>query len=617
MQSGTFANRGVRLSIVAIWAALSLLAIHLFIDLNRSYDDAQERGNRLALTYVRLVAEHAAATFGRADLILERAVELPRPADLAAAKSLSPGRRQELETALVALQAKAQGIVSMSMTDDDGYVFANSLGTPPGGNLGDRGYFLLLKNGASSGPVISEVIKGRVSHKWGIQIARPIMAADGGFGGMVVANIGMTDYMEKFYEGLAVSPGSILLLRDMGHKLLVRYPVTEESYGRVVLSFEAAQLFDSGATEGVYTRPSPIDGVTRVVAIKKLPNYDIYATVGIPLNHVLGAWTKSRDQAAVIFLLALVAAAVATTLSTWKGRLSRALRMQVSFQEALFDTLPIPIFARDKSGGFVTCNKAYERYFGILRVDMIGKTVFELFPPELAQCYFDADQEVLAGSGAKTYEVEVIRADGGLRRVVIDKACYRDATGQMAGIVGTVVDITDRETMEHELWRLATTDPLTGVGNRRHFLTIAEAEVGRVRRHDRPLSVITFDLDHFKLINDGYGHGVGDDAIRAVADTCTAILRDIDVIGRMGGEEFAILLPESDLDAALEVAKRLHECIGAIALVTDKGKLGLTASFGVTQVHEDDADIDIALRRADAALYEAKEGGRNRVVFRD
>ena len=108
MQSGTFANRGVRLSIVAIWAALSLLAIHLFIDLNRSYDDAQERGNRLALTYVRLVAEHAAATFGRADLILERAVELPRPADLAAAKSLSPGRRQELETALVALQDVVQ-----------------------------------------------------------------------------------------------------------------------------------------------------------------------------------------------------------------------------------------------------------------------------------------------------------------------------------------------------------------------------------------------------------------------------------------------------------------------------------------------------------------------------
>ena len=448
------------------------------------------------------------------------------------------------------------------------------------------------------------------------QVARRITAAGGGFGGVVVANIGMTDYMEKFYEGLGLSPGTILSLREMGYRQLVRYPAAADSYGKVIPSYEVMRLFDGGVTEGAYSRSSPIDSVVRVLAIKKLPNYDIFATVGVPEEQILGAWTVSRNHAAVTFGLALVAAVIATILSYGKGKLGLALRAQVSFQEALFDTLPIPVFARDKTGGFVTCNKAYERYFGASRTEMTGRTVFELFPAELAQRYFDADRDVLA-EGAKTYEVGVVRADGSPRRVVIDKACYRDAGGEVAGIVGAVLDITDRETMEHELWRLAVTDPLTGVGNRRHFLNIAEAEIGRVHRHDRPLSVITFDLDHFKLINDGYGHGVGDDAIRAVAETCTAILRDIDVIGRMGGEEFAILLPESDLAVALEVARRLHERIAAIRLDTGKGELGLTASFGVTQVHDDDATIDIALRRADAALYEAKESGRNQVLFRD
>ncbi|MDO8606522.1 MAG: diguanylate cyclase [Phaeospirillum sp.] len=617
MQFGAFANRGARLSIIATWAALSLLAIHLYIDLSRSHDDARERGGRLATSYVRLVAEHASATFDRADLVLERAVQLPDADDLASAKSLSQERRGTLESRLVALQVRAQGIVSMSMTNADGYVFANTVGTPPGGMLGDRGYFLALKNGASPGPVVSEVIKGRISNKWGIQIARRIVTGGGEFGGMVVANIGMTDYMEKFYEGLGLSPGSVLSLRDMDHRLLVRYPASAQIYGKPVASVEAARLFERGLSEGLYTRVSPIDGVSRVSAIKKLPGYDIYALVGIPESQAFGAWFESRNQAVVIFVLALVAAAIATALSFWKGRLDQALRSQLAFQDALFDTLPIPIFARDRDGGFITCNNAYERYFGKGRVELTGKTVFDVFLPELAERYYAADQEVLAGNGVKTYEVDVIRADGDRRRVVMDKACFRDAIGQVAGIVATVVDITDRRLMEEELWRLATTDPLTGVGNRRHFLSIAEAELGRLHRHDRPLSVITFDIDHFKLINDGYGHGVGDDAIRAVADTCIAVLRDMDVIGRMGGEEFAILLPESDLDAALEVTRRLHEKIGAIRLHTEKGELGFTASFGVTQVRDGDATIDMALRRADGALYEAKDGGRNRVVFRD
>ena len=614
---GALSSRGVRYSILAIWAALALLAVHLGIDLKRSHDGAMERGQRLAITYVRLVAEHAAATFTRADLILERAVLLPNAADVEGARTLTPKRREELQAGLIALQAKARGVVSMTMTDQNGFVFANTVGTPPGGSLGDRGYFLTLKNSATDGPVISEVIKGRVSNKWGVQIARRITLPDGRFGGMVVANIGMTDYMEKFYESLSVSDGTILSLRDMGHRQLVRFPPAEETYGKVVLTYEAVRLFDAGESEGSYVRDSPVDGVSRFVAIKKLPNYDIYALVGFPVSELLGTWISSRNQAVIIFGLALIAALAATVLSIGRARLYQALRTQLSFQDALFDTLPIPVFARDKAGKFVTCNKAYETYFGGSRTELEGRSVFDVFEPELARQYHEADLEVLNTQATKTYQTSVIRADGIVRQVVMDKACYHDANGQVAGIVATVLDITDRESMERELWRLATTDSLTGVGNRRHFLNTAEAELGRRSRHDRPLSIIALDLDHFKQINDTHGHGVGDDAIRAVADCCTAILRDMDVVGRMGGEEFAILLPETDLAAAGEVARRLHEQIGAIRLATDQGELGLTASFGVTQLRGDDATIDVALRRADAALYQAKESGRNRVVIRD
>ncbi len=615
--SGTFAARRVRISIALTWATLVLLAIHVYVDLTRSYQDARERGVRLATSYVRLVAEHAAGTFDRADLVLERAVLLPTADDLAAAHRLGDGRRAELEAGLKDLQAKAPAIVSMTMTDHQGYAFANSVGTPPGGNLGDRGYFLALKNRTQSEPVVSEVVKGRISQIWGIQVARSIEGPGKSFGGMVVANVGMTSYMEGFYGGLSLPPGSVVSLRDSQHRLLVRHPVREDLFGKVIAPEEFVRLFQGGKDEGSYDRVSPIDGVMRLAAVKKLAKYEIYALVAIPETEILGAWTRSRDQAVVILGLALAVAIIATLMSHWKARVDAALRAQLSFQDALFDTLPIPIFARDRDGGFVTCNKAYERYFGANRSSLVGKSVFDVFPADLAKSYQAADQQVLAGEGNKTYEIGVVAADGSKRQVIIDKACYLGADGSAAGIVGTVVDITDREIMERELWRLATTDPLTGVGNRRHFLSLAEAELAKVHRHGRPLSVVTFDIDFFKQINDRFGHGVGDDVIKAVAETCTSVSRDIDVAGRMGGEEFALLLPESDLAAAMEVARRLHQRIRDIHIATDKGELTVTASFGVTQVRAVDKDIDVALRRADQALYEAKETGRDKVVFRD
>ncbi|CAA7618887.1 putative Diguanylate cyclase [Candidatus Terasakiella magnetica] len=613
---GPLATKGIRVSIIAIWTAIALLAVHVTVDLNRSHTDATDRGIRLTTSYVRLVAEHAAATFDRADLVLEQAVRLPSTADQSAARMLSEARRATLEAELKSLQAKAQGIVSMSMTDRDGYVYANTVGTPPGGFLGDRAYFLALKTGASAGPVVSEVIKGRISNKWGIQIARRIATPNGGFGGMVVANIGMSEYLEKFYETLSLGPDSAISLRDTKHRLLVRHPASDGSIGKVIPSEALDRLFATGAVEGWYFRPSPVDGIDRIVAVKKLDRYDIYAAVGIPESDIFGAWTRSRTQSIIILGLALAAATIATTLSYWKAQSDEALRNQLSFQDALFDTLPIPIFARDRNGLFITCNKAYERYFGTPKDVLIGKTAYDLFPQDLADEYMTADREIIDGRGAKTYQTTVIAANGDERRVVIDKARYQSADSLAAGIVATVIDVTDRENMQHELWRLATTDPLTNVGNRRHFLAIAESEMVRVHRHDRPVSVITFDIDHFKQINDRYGHGIGDDTIRAVVDTCAAILRDNDVIGRMGGEEFAILLPETELPAATEVAKRLLERVGALCIDTETGTFTLTASFGVTQVRDEDATIDITLRRADAALYDAKNSGRNRVMAR-
>lgn len=170
---------------------------------------------------------------------------------------------------------------------------------------------------------------------------------------------------------------------------------------------------------------------------------------------------------------------------------------------------------------------------------------------------------------------------------------------------------------ERRLQELASTDGLTQASNRRHFLEQAAREFARARRGSGRLALLMLDMDHFKAINDRHGHATGDDVLRALAYTCKASLRAMDVFGRLGGEEFAILLPDTALDQAVEIAERLHRRLVASAVPAAGGQpLRFTVSIGVAALDAGDADIDALLSRADAGLYQAKRDGRNCVRFR-
>jgi diguanylate cyclase (GGDEF)-like protein/PAS domain S-box-containing protein len=167
-----------------------------------------------------------------------------------------------------------------------------------------------------------------------------------------------------------------------------------------------------------------------------------------------------------------------------------------------------------------------------------------------------------------------------------------------------------------ELERRAYTDYLTGLANRRHFLEQAESELVRTLRYGRELSILMLDIDRFKTINDTYGHKVGDVVLKKLADVCSATLRDVDIVGRLGGEEFAVLLPETGEKSAMEVAERLRGALAASQVVLSGGlPLHFTASFGVAILEDKDTNIDTLLNQADQALYRAKSEGRNRVCM--
>jgi diguanylate cyclase (GGDEF)-like protein len=172
----------------------------------------------------------------------------------------------------------------------------------------------------------------------------------------------------------------------------------------------------------------------------------------------------------------------------------------------------------------------------------------------------------------------------------------------------------DNARLIQDLEDLATTDGLTRLYNRRYFMERAESEFERSRRYRRELSVFLIDADHFKTINDSLGHEAGDRALRMLAAACRQGLRQLDVIGRYGGEELVVLLPETSAAVAYETAERLRHTVEQLRIPALEGEVRLTVSIGVATAGSDTETVAALINQADRALYEAKRSGRNRVV---
>jgi diguanylate cyclase (GGDEF)-like protein/PAS domain S-box-containing protein len=187
--------------------------------------------------------------------------------------------------------------------------------------------------------------------------------------------------------------------------------------------------------------------------------------------------------------------------------------------------------------------------------------------------------------------------------------------GQRKGVVVVFQDITQRKRMEVELNRLATTDTLTGIANRRHFMAQFALELERVRRYKKHSSVLMLDLDHFKQVNDRHGHATGDAVLRHFSELTRQHLRKVDVFGRLGGEEFGILLPDTDYAGAYEFAERLRKHVATSPCVSATESITYTVSIGITTCDHDELTADHILAKADQALYQAKSDGRNQTVI--
>lgn len=256
--------------------------------------------------------------------------------------------------------------------------------------------------------------------------------------------------------------------------------------------------------------------------------------------------------------------------------------------------LPSPVIEFNHAGEMTYLNPAAERAFPELGALGLSHPLLHGLVELFATLQQGTQQEEVvheARLGEETYELHVSYVqEAGLIRIY-------------------VLVVTQRKRAEEEIHLLATTDSLTGIANRRKFSEILANEMDRARRYATPLSLAMYDLDYFKRVNDTFGHSVGDYVLQAVTELVKRNIRAVDLVARWGGEEFMVLLPQSDMQAALNVAEKLRRAISGYTF--DKVD-HLTASFGVVSFEPQD-DFNSLLKRVDDALYHAKQQGRNRV----
>lgn len=270
-----------------------------------------------------------------------------------------------------------------------------------------------------------------------------------------------------------------------------------------------------------------------------------------------------------------------------RARETRTLRMLSHAIKNVNDS----VFITDMNNIVTFVNEAFIRTYGYNEDEIIGR---------------DGN---LLGKIDMEGEFYHKRKDGSEFPVVLTMSILKDETGKDIAIVRIAHNITERKKMEEELMRLATTDPLTGAYNRTKFNEIIGREIERARRYGQRLSMIIFDIDHFKKVNDTYGHMVGDEVLKTVADIIKSNIRKIEYLVRWGGEEFMIIASGTDLKSAIALAERLKKVIEDYKF--DKAGR-LTISCGVTEFREDDTE-DSFIKRVDDALYMAKNKGKNRV----
>lgn len=402
---------------------------------------------------------------------------------------------------------------------------------------------------------------------------------------MVAITRNMMSFVDRNYRYLAVSQGYVDTFRAP-HESLIGKRV-DEVHGPVLFQKVLKPLLDSSFSgESINTRHwiHPPDQAPRYLDVWQTPYLE-------PDGSVSGVVVSGHDITEQ--------KAIEETLQ----KLSLAITHS-----------PVLTVITDPNGIIEYVSPIVEKITGYRPEEVIGKTPNLFKSGRTDRKVYRELWGAIKNKRPWQGELENRRKNGEYYWESISIAPVLNKRDELVAFVGISMDISERKQMEQQLKELASTDPLTGICNRRHFIEEVESQLAYSKRYGTPFSFLIVDIDHFKQLNDHGGHALGDEAILKFTQVTQETIRVVDIFGRLGGDEFAVALPDTDNDEALVLAKRLKDRISRLTIRNDTHATQMTISIGLStfQHHlRDSESVHTLLRRADQALYEAKRGGRN------
>jgi diguanylate cyclase (GGDEF)-like protein/PAS domain S-box-containing protein len=321
----------------------------------------------------------------------------------------------------------------------------------------------------------------------------------------------------------------------------------------------------------------------------------------------------ARDLALSLVPFAVALAAAMAALLWWFLRHVNAVADVLRRQSLIIEQIRDAVISTDLGGVIDNSNAGAIAMFSYAREQIIGKRIEAIYPDLTPAAVAEAIETLRAGRESVVIPSQGRKKDGTIFPARVSLFAMRNQRGALTGMACYGLDASEQRQLEAKLEEQAVVDELTGAYNRRYLLKRAPSEIERARRFKRDLTVMFLDIDHFKQVNDRFGHQFGDEILRSVAELCRRSMRAPDILVRYGGDEFVILLPETNARQALEAAVRLAAALRSKIFSEDPPYRGITVSIGISALREGDKEIDDAVSRADRAAYRAKELGRNRI----
>lgn len=550
-----------------------------------------------------------------------------------AGKDWRLGASGDMGHRLIDLSHALTGVRTLLILDSQGTARASNRSELLGLDLSQREYFQTVRNAPDPDMLYISPPFRTLLGVFAVNVMRMVQGPDGGFAGIAIATLDPA-YFTPLLSAVLYSPDMRATIVHADGVIFVAAPNPEGLVGKNIDqpgSFVRRHR-DSGQDVSVFMGKTYATGEERLVALRTIrpaglktdKTLDVAAT--LDANAVFQGWRREAIFQGVLFGLVVLGSSLILLIFQRRQRhferiaakAAQALEDKTRFMRVTTDNLPGMVGYWDEDLRCKYANQAYLAWFGktveqmqdISMQELMGEALFSKNEPYI--------RAALSGE-PQLFERTLTKADGStgytLARYVPDRH-----NGRVQGFFVLIADVTEIKTAQLELERhaqklevLASTDALTGIANRRHFLERVHEEIDRSNRYGLPLVFLMLDIDHFKAINDTFGHDAGDEVLKTLAALFRDTLRTTDMVGRLGGEEFGGLLIQTDMDVARQVSERLRQVIQDAVVETKSGPVQFTVSIGLALFAGAEDSVEGLMKRADLALYQAKESGRNRV----